>query len=325
MAPLMSFPELKRIQALLPLAEKFARVEILGTVHSKGKDLPIYAFVIGSENKSHPTLGLFGGVHGLENVGTHVLTAYLESLFEQMLWDKDLRERMKNSRIVAIPIVNPGGMMVGSRSNPNGVDLMRNSPIQAIVSPLPIVGGHRISPRLPYFRGAQDSPMELESLALVKFVRDEMFESEASLALDLHSGFGAIDRLWYPYAKTTEAFPRMEETLAISDLLTRSFPNHVYKVEPQSLSYTTHGDLWDFLFDEHHANQGGKGKGTPFIPWTLEMGSWLWIRKNPAQLFNPLGVFNPIKQHRLRRTLRRHLPLLDFFLRAVKHHESWRK
>lgn len=318
-------PELERLQSLLPLAEKFARVRVLATVQVKGVEFPIHGFVVGSENKSDPTLGLFGGVHGLERVGTQVLISYLEGLFEQMTWDKDLRQRFAHSRLVTIPIVNPGGMWLGNRSNPQGVDLMRNSPVQALVDPLPIIGGHRISSSLPYFRGPEGGPMEVESQALVNFVRDEMFSSSAAIALDLHSGFGAVDRLWYPYAKTTDPFPRIEETLELGRLLTRSFPNHVYNIEPQSLSYTTHGDLWDYLFDEHHESVGQNGQGAPFIPWTLEMGSWIWIRKNPAQLLNPLGVFNPIKQHRLRRTLRRHLPLLDFFMRAVKHYESWKK
>jgi hypothetical protein len=50
---------------------------------------------------------------------------------------------------------------------------------------------------------------------------------------------------------------------------------------------------------------------------TLELGSWLWIRKNPRQLFSRHGIFNPMKAHRTKRVLRRHADLLDFLTRAA--------
>lgn len=315
-----ALPELRNLEKILPLAQKHARVEVLERVRVGNHEFPIYGIVVGSEDRKVPTFGVFGGVHGLERVGSQVAIAYLESLFAQMEWDRDMVERFKAVRLVSIPIVNPGGMHLGWRANPNGVDLMRNAPIEATVSPWPLIGGHRISPRLPYFRGMHG--MEAEARALVDFARKEMFEAQCAIALDLHSGFGALDRLWYPYAKTTMPYPRHPETIALADLFTRSFPNHVYRIEPQSISYTTHGDIWDYLFDEHYAGPG-QNKDITFVPWTLEMGSWLWVRKNPAQLLDPMGIFNPVKEHRLRRTLRRHLPLLDFLLRAVKHHEVW--
>ncbi|NBY19824.1 hypothetical protein EBQ74_06170 [bacterium] len=53
------------------------------------------------------------------------------------------------------------------------------------------------------------------------------------------------------------------------------------------------------------------------------MGSWLWVKKNFRQAFSVLGVFNPIAQHRLQRTLRRHLHLFDFLHRAVQSPSSW--
>ena len=53
------------------------------------------------------------------------------------------------------------------------------------------------------------------------------------------------------------------------------------------------------------------------ITMTLELGSWLWIRKNPHQLFSRHGMFNPIKAHRIKRVLRRHADLLDFLTRAA--------
>ncbi len=295
----------------------------LATVKCEDKEFPIQSFVLGPEDKSCPTLALIGGVHGLERVGTHLILSYLEGLFEQWKWDQELALRFKDTRLVIIPMLNPGGMYLGTRSNPNGVDLMRNAPIEAKLKPAWLIGGHRWSKRLPYYRGVQGSEMEVESQALVQFVRDEVFPSNTSLVLDVHSGFGSTDRLWFPYAKTTDPFPRLEEVNALHEMLNRSYPNHVYQVEAQSLNYTTHGDLWDYLFDEHA--EKFKNSGATFIPWTLEMGSWMWIKKNPTQLFSALGPFNPIKEHRIRRTMRRHLPLIDFFIRAVKSNKAWVK
>jgi hypothetical protein len=59
------------------------------------------------------------------------------------------------------------------------------------------------------------------------------------------------------------------------------------------------------------------------LPLTLEMGSWTWVRKNPLQAATSLGRFNPVKPHRRRRTLRRHLPLLDFLFRAARSSHLW--
>ena len=60
-----------------------------------------------------------------------------------------------------------------------------------------------------------------------------------------------------------------------------------------------------------------------FLPFTLEMGSWLWVKKNPRQLLSLFGLFNPILPHRLTRVLRRHLTLFDFLLHATASHQQW--
>ena len=59
------------------------------------------------------------------------------------------------------------------------------------------------------------------------------------------------------------------------------------------------------------------------MPLTLEMGSWLWVKKNPRQLFSRHGIFNPLIAHRQQRVLRRHMALLDFLGRAAASHSRW--
>lgn len=320
--------ELDRIEEILErfrdLSGSLLRANTLDSIQVMNRDFPIYSLSIGNPDPKVPTLGLFGGVHGLERIGTHVVVSFLEHLLELARWDRQTQERLEQMRIVAIPLVNPAGMFLGKRSNPNDVDLMRDAPVQA-VDPAWMLGGHRWSRLLPWYMGPEGKDMERESRALVDFVKTEMFQAPVSLALDVHSGFGARDRLWYPYAKTKEPFPDIALAERLAQILDATYSHHIYLIEPQSVSYTTHGDLWDYLYDQHR-EQKTQRPAQPdqvFIPWTLEMGSWIWIRKNPPQIFSALGPFNPVKPHRHRRTMRRHIALMDFFMRAVLNPQSW--
>jgi hypothetical protein len=53
------------------------------------------------------------------------------------------------------------------------------------------------------------------------------------------------------------------------------------------------------------------------------MGSWLWVKKNPRQLFSRHGIFNPLIEHRQQRVLRQHQLLLEFLARAASSHARW--
>ena len=317
------FNELNEILDLEIYQSHLMKCRNLGNIKTPAKDYPIIGVVIGPDDPTLPTLGLFGGVHGLERVGTHIVTTFLKSFLTQLEWDQDLQETMKHMRIVSIPLVNPAGMAMLNRSNANGVDLMRNAPVESLhKGRFPyLLSGHRISNRLPWYRGVEGAPMETEAQCLVDFVQKELFPSSYSLAVDFHSGFGMKDRLWYPYAKTTDTFPRFDDAMALKKLMDISLPHHIYNIEPQSKNYTTHGDIWDYLFDLQYGDPNLKNN--IFLPWTLELGSWSWVRKNPRQIFSILGMFNPMVQHRYDRAMRRHKPLIDLLMRAVRNHHIW--
>ncbi len=320
------FPELKKLEELMAFQHPLFRQEKLGTIRANNRDLPLMGFCLGSTDPEAPTLGFTGGVHGLERVGAQVALTFLEYLCQQLSWNEDFVTFLKGARIAAIPIVNPGGLIMHRRSNPFGIDLMRNAPIEAeelTNFASMFAGGHRISPKLPYYRGPKGQPMQAESQALVDFMRKEVLTARFSIALDIHSGFGARDRLWYPYARTQRPFAHMDEVVGLKNLLDKTLRYHVYHYESQSHSYTTHGDLWDYLFFESFEEQ--KKNNQRFIPLTLEMGSWMWLKKNPLQIFSPFGLFNPIKVHRFNRIMRRHLPLLQFLMHATKNHTRWPK
>ncbi len=308
------FAPFAEIERLASAASAFGRVEVIATAGGH----PIHVFSFGPATRTLPALLVTGGVHGVERIGTDVAVAYLVTLVARLRWDLVLHTALEKCRVMVVPLLNPVGMERGTRANGNGVDLMRNAPPSALGG-TPLLGGQRISRHLPWFMGREGAPMEVEAAALVRLVETELFESELAIALDLHSGYGMVDRIWYPYARTREPLPDLPAIVALDELLDASLPNHVYHVEQTAQAYTIRGDLWDYLYDRRRSMDGGV-----LLPLTLEMGSWAWVRKNPKQGLSTLGRFNPIKPHRLSRTLRRHLPLFDFLHHAAASHRMWR-
>lgn len=318
---------LPELRELLILAEHvtrtsrdWARVDVLAQPRHDGESFPLIAFRFGPADPTLPILALFGGVHGLERIGTQVVLSQLRTLLEMARWDRVTQDLLATTRLAMIPLVNPVGMYLQRRANGNRVDLMRNAPVRAEgLASWHLFGGHRLSPRLPWYRGEAGAPMETEAQALCDFVRREIFSAQVALSIDVHSGYGQVDRLWFPFAKTRQPFPSLPEAVVLKHLIDRAYPNHVYCIEPQSRQYLAHGDLWDYLYEEYRTVR----PGGHYIPFTLEMGSWLWVKKNWIQAFSALGVFNPRLPHRVRRTLRRHLVLFDLFHRAVRSPEPW--
>lgn len=313
-------PELLELEDLTHQARSVGDVKVEDEIQLGDLAFPLYSFAFGTKDVNRPRIAFVGGVHGLERVGTNLAISYLKTLLELIQWDLGLQHLLTRCRVYFLPLINPAGMFALTRANPNGVDLMRNAPIDAETRPnIMLVGGHRLSPRLPWFRGRQNKPMEKEAAALMEFLRRELFPAPFSITLDLHSGFGLVDRLWFPFAYSKKPFDRIDLMYTLKRRLDRSLPNHYYLMEPQSLQYITHGDIWDYAYLEHRETHPNH----TLLPLTLEMGSWLWIKKNPRQIFSSLGIFNPMIPHRLQRTLRRHLALLDFLVRAAVSHENW--
>ena len=281
-----------------------------------GHDLEV--ITLGTADARYPGIGFFGGVHGLERIGVTLVTSYLRTIVERLRWDATLEHQLERLRLVFMPLVNPGGLMRRTRANPNGVDLMRNAPLDA-TDPVPwLVGGHRISATLPWFRGSLGNAMEAESQALCEVVERELLARPFSIALDCHSGFGTVDRIWFPHAHTPRPIEHLAEINALAEIFESSHAHHRYVIEPQSRQYLAHGDLWDWLYLRSAARPNHV-----FLPLTLEMGSWSWVRKNPRQLLRREGIFNPVIAHRQQRVLRHHVTWFDFLARAAASHDRW--
>ena len=316
--PAPPLPELAALNRIIELGADHLQCRVVCDVPVPGGSYPVQVITLGNPDPSVPAVGYFGGVHGLERIGAEVVIAYLHSLVMRLQWDSTLHRQLEAVRLVFMPIVNPGGMQQGTRANPRGVDLMRNAPVSAQEAVPFMLGGQRYSARLPWYRGAALEPMERENQAVCAVVQAELLNRPFSLALDCHSGFGLSDRLWFPYAHTRAPIAHLAEMHALKSIFSQSHNHHRYIFEPQSRQYLAHGDLWDHLYQ-----QACQQEERIFLPLTLEMGSWLWVKKNPRQLFSRHGIFNPLIQHRQQRVLRQHQMLLDFLSRAACGHARW--
>jgi hypothetical protein len=311
-------PELLEVEAIIRDGGGLLDARVVREVDCGARRFPIYAIGLGNPARSVPAAGFFGGFHGLERIGAEVVIAFLRNLVTRLRWDRVLQQQLESVRLVFMPLVNPGGIWLRTRANPNGVDLMRNAPVEASAMVPFMVGGQRFSAGLPWYRGAPGAAMELENDAVCEVVDDELLSRDFSIAVDCHSGFGVDDRIWFPYAHSAEPIANLPEIYALRGIFEEAHPYHRYIFEPQSSQYLAHGDLWDYLYQRADAKSG-----RTFLPLTLEMGSWLWVKKNPRQVLSRQGLFNPLLAHRQRRVLRRHVPLLDFIARAACGCRGW--
>ena len=94
-------------------------------------------------------------------------------------------------------------MQQHTRANGQGIDLMRNAPIDSQTNCL----AGRWTPDFALFalvsggRGCRDGE---KAQAVYNFIQTQVFPAPFSLVLDCHSGFGLHDRIWFPYAKSRQ-------------------------------------------------------------------------------------------------------------------------
>lgn len=292
--------------------QDLADVRVHSFIEYKSKKYPLVSIHFGNPNA--PTLLISGGIHGLERIGAQLSVSLLKSFYERLSWDTVAQEFLKSVQLVFVPVVNPVGYFDITRSNGDGVDIMRNAPIDAEAGAPFLLGGHRYSARLPWFRG---NKIARETDFLIFVVKEILEKSGPLISIDIHSGFGFRDQLWFPFAYSKKEFTQLVELHQFFQLFEKSHPYHIYKIEPQAKNYLTHGDIWDYCYLNY------KKPNQVYLPLTLEMGSWIWVKKNPMQLFTKTGLFNPIKQHRINRTLRRHRPLFDFLIHSLIANQVW--
>ncbi|MES2931863.1 MAG: winged helix-turn-helix domain-containing protein, partial [Pseudomonadota bacterium] len=212
-------PELLELEQIIHDGAPHLGVQTACEVNAGPHRLPVYALTLGNPSPDVPAVGFFGGIHGLERIGTQVLLVFLRGLLARLRWDRMLHQQLESVRLIFMPLINPGGMWNSTRCNPNGVDLMRNAPVEAR-DPVPfLLGGQRISRHLPWFRGNFATPMELESAAVCRIVREELLPREFRLLeyMMRHPGIVLsramiMEHVWTadsdPFSNTVEAHIR---------------------------------------------------------------------------------------------------------------------
>jgi hypothetical protein len=316
----------RRILNIVKLGGKYARLKQFGfsRITPEGFRFPIHAIEIGTEKamNSNP-VGLVAGVHGLETIGIRILLDFLEFILDKKNEGFLPEIKKGNLSIVALPILNPGGVALKSRSNPAGVDLMRNSGVEA-EKPLPFFGGHRLSSKLPYYRGLG---LEPESRALFRFVHKYFYNVKNAIipVMDLHSGFGTIDHVWWPFARSKNPCfdTSIYEKMAYYLRTVKSHKN--FKYGAQSETYTTHGDLWDRFYDHYvdHIIMKNSNWNSRFLPITLEVGTWSDLKQNPEKLFRKRGIFNPARENKTETIIGYRNFLRDFALLSQTKLNQW--
>ena len=182
-----TLPPLAELQSLVELGGAHLQQRVVCEVDAGAQRFPVHAITLGNPSLDVPAIGFFGGVHGLERIGAEVVLAFLRSLVMRLSWDGVLHRQLESLRLVFMPLVNPAGIARGTRANAQGVDLMRNAPVEAQQRVPFLIGGQRISAGLPWYRGVAGAPMEAESRALCQVVEEELLSRHFSLAVDCHS------------------------------------------------------------------------------------------------------------------------------------------
>ena len=110
-------PELSALERILELGAPHLEVRVVRQAAlASGANLPIYAIALGNPDPEMPAVGFFGGVHGLERIGSEVVMAYLQNVVMRLRWDMTLNRQLEHMRLVFMPIVNPGGMWAATRA-----------------------------------------------------------------------------------------------------------------------------------------------------------------------------------------------------------------
>lgn len=89
-----TFVEHEELKAILLTWQKLFDIQTVCDVRvGKGPALlrsyfPVFTAAIGSSDPAAPTVGFFGGIHGLERIGSQVILHYVRALLFRLEWDE---------------------------------------------------------------------------------------------------------------------------------------------------------------------------------------------------------------------------------------------
>ena len=103
----INFPELEQLERIIEQLGDRAQIEIVERIQYKDHEFPIHCITLGSARPDVPVLAFFGGVHGLEKIGSEVILSYMETICQLLDWDQEFLARLEKSSLVFVPLVNP--------------------------------------------------------------------------------------------------------------------------------------------------------------------------------------------------------------------------
>ena len=110
-------PELFALERIIELGAGRLKSHVACEIKlNAGQVYPVHVITLGNPSLDVPAVGYFGGIHGLERIGASVVIAYLNSLVMRLQWDSTLHKQLESVRLVFMPLVNPGGMALGTRA-----------------------------------------------------------------------------------------------------------------------------------------------------------------------------------------------------------------
>src|SRR5262252_7410543 len=136
-----AFPELDELLRIVERGADRIEARVEREVERDGRRFPVLSVCFGNASPGAPAAAFVGGVHGLERIGTQVVLSFLSTLVQRLEYDELLQRQASAMRFAFLPLVNPIGMSAHTRANGNGVDLMRNSPVEARERVPFLVGG----------------------------------------------------------------------------------------------------------------------------------------------------------------------------------------
>src|SRR5215813_14083174 len=97
-------PEYEELQRLVDAGRGRINARILCEATLGTLRFPVYTLSLGSRDPRAPAIGFFGGVHGLERIGTQVLLAFLSALLGRIDRDAAVSALLSEARLVFMPL-----------------------------------------------------------------------------------------------------------------------------------------------------------------------------------------------------------------------------
>ena len=93
------FPELLKLERIIKDGVPHLQVRSACEVAVNERRFPVYVLCLGNPSAEVPGVGFFGGIHGLERIGTQVLLSFLHSLLGRLRWDRALQRQLCGGRL----------------------------------------------------------------------------------------------------------------------------------------------------------------------------------------------------------------------------------